>query len=240
MAGQYPFSSIVGKLIDRYGPRTCSFLAAIMFFAAFGLSALEISLAPDYSERSNNAVAHRLTLYFAMAGLGTVLSCVLFWHLRYLTLNPHVFKLFLFRLFGYENLSKIHYHGFRVYYVTIWAFSSVSLLCRLEFLLRSSYRHARYHPFLAIPGHLHWYCPPSWRLRIDCSVSYYVCGASRNRRKKSPYIYFGLHHGSQRRFYRSTTPRLTLLDPWAVYGDDSRCCKFSHVALWASRRWMLQ
>ncbi|KAE9399257.1 MFS general substrate transporter [Gymnopus androsaceus JB14] len=74
LAGQYPFSSIVGKLIDRYGPRVCSFLAAIMFSAAFGLSSLEISLAPEYSERPNTAVAQRLTIYFAMAGLGTVLS----------------------------------------------------------------------------------------------------------------------------------------------------------------------
>lgn len=53
----------------------CSFLAAIMFSAAFGLSSLEISLAPEYSERPNTAVAQRLTIYFAMAGLGTVLSC---------------------------------------------------------------------------------------------------------------------------------------------------------------------
>ncbi|KAJ3925306.1 MAG: major facilitator superfamily domain-containing protein [Lentinula lateritia] len=74
MAGQYPFSSIVGKLIDRYGPRVCSFLAAIMFSAAFGLSALEVSLSSARSSLPNTAVAERLTVYFAMAGLGTVLS----------------------------------------------------------------------------------------------------------------------------------------------------------------------
>ncbi|KAJ3887347.1 major facilitator superfamily domain-containing protein [Lentinula edodes] len=74
MAGQYPFSSIVGKLIDRYGPRVCSFLAAVMFSAAFGLSALEVSLSSARSSLPNTAVAERLTVYFAMAGLGTVLS----------------------------------------------------------------------------------------------------------------------------------------------------------------------
>ncbi|KAJ4488067.1 major facilitator superfamily domain-containing protein [Lentinula aciculospora] len=74
MAGQYPFSSIVGKLIDRYGPRVCSFLAAIMFSAAFGLSALEVSLYTEHPELPNTAVAKRLAVYFAIAGLGTVLS----------------------------------------------------------------------------------------------------------------------------------------------------------------------
>ncbi|KIK59800.1 hypothetical protein GYMLUDRAFT_226757 [Collybiopsis luxurians FD-317 M1] len=74
MAGQYPFSSLVGILSDRCGPRFCSLLAALMFFAAFGLSALEISSAPEHSERSNTAVSQRLTVYFAMAGLATVLS----------------------------------------------------------------------------------------------------------------------------------------------------------------------
>ncbi|KAJ3987136.1 MFS general substrate transporter [Lentinula detonsa] len=74
MAGQYPFSSIVGKLIDHYGPRVCSFLAAVIFSAAFALSAMEISLSPEHSERPNTAVAERLVVYFAMAGLGTVLS----------------------------------------------------------------------------------------------------------------------------------------------------------------------
>lgn len=78
MAGQYPFSFVVGRLFDLYGPRLCSFLAAVMFSAAFGLSALEVSSAPEHSERPGDAVAWRLTIYFAMAGLGTVLSYVCF------------------------------------------------------------------------------------------------------------------------------------------------------------------
>ncbi|KAJ3726085.1 major facilitator superfamily domain-containing protein [Lentinula raphanica] len=74
MAGQYPFSSVVGKLIDHHGPRVCSFLAALIFSAAFGLSALEIHWSLDSSERPNAAAANRLIVYFGMAGLGTVLS----------------------------------------------------------------------------------------------------------------------------------------------------------------------
>ncbi|KAF9069867.1 major facilitator superfamily domain-containing protein [Rhodocollybia butyracea] len=74
MAGQYPFSFVVGWLFDRYGPQLCSFLAAVMFSAAFGLSASELSSTPGHSERPGAAVAWRLTIYFAMAGLGTVLS----------------------------------------------------------------------------------------------------------------------------------------------------------------------
>ncbi|KAF5391265.1 hypothetical protein D9757_001985 [Collybiopsis confluens] len=74
MAGQYPFSSFVGMLIDRYGPRFCSFLAAITFSSAFGLSALEVSSASERPDSPNTAIAQRLTLYFAMAGLGTILS----------------------------------------------------------------------------------------------------------------------------------------------------------------------
>ncbi|KAJ4495660.1 major facilitator superfamily domain-containing protein [Lentinula lateritia] len=94
MAGQYPFSSIVGKLIDRYGPRVCSFLAAIMFSAAFGLSALEVSLSSARSSLPNTAVAERLTVYFAMAGLGTVLSYFSFLpHYRFWHHNVNVWPI---------------------------------------------------------------------------------------------------------------------------------------------------
>ncbi|THU92180.1 MFS general substrate transporter [Dendrothele bispora CBS 962.96] len=74
MAGQYPFSSIVGKAIDKYGSRICSLAAALAFSVAFGLSAWEIKSASDSLSLSNDASARRLTLYFAFLGLGTVLS----------------------------------------------------------------------------------------------------------------------------------------------------------------------
>ncbi|KAF8894567.1 major facilitator superfamily domain-containing protein [Infundibulicybe gibba] len=51
LVGQYPVAAFVGKIIDRYGPATCSLIAA-----------------------PSSASFHRLTFYFFMAGLGTVSS----------------------------------------------------------------------------------------------------------------------------------------------------------------------
>ncbi|CAL1704917.1 unnamed protein product [Somion occarium] len=74
MVGQYPFAPFVGKLLDRYGPRMCSFLAAILFSLGFGLFSWEIASTPDEISRASSASFRRLVAYFAMAGLATVLS----------------------------------------------------------------------------------------------------------------------------------------------------------------------
>jgi hypothetical protein len=76
MAGQYPFSSLVGKITDHYGPKFCSLAAAICFSVAFSMFSLEISKTPDDITQPSESSFHLLTIYFALAGLGTVFSCV--------------------------------------------------------------------------------------------------------------------------------------------------------------------
>ncbi|KAI0797721.1 major facilitator superfamily domain-containing protein [Abortiporus biennis] len=74
MVGQYPFAAFVGKLLDRYGPRMCSLLAAILFSLGLGLFSLEVANTPDTISAPSSACFQRLSLYFGMAGLATVLS----------------------------------------------------------------------------------------------------------------------------------------------------------------------
>ncbi|KAG9226412.1 hypothetical protein CCMSSC00406_0003291 [Pleurotus cornucopiae] len=74
MVGQYPFSVLVGYMIDYYGPAACSLVASVMFSAAFSCFSHEISIAPDDISVSSSATFYKLTLYFFVAGLGTVFS----------------------------------------------------------------------------------------------------------------------------------------------------------------------
>ncbi|KAL0947033.1 hypothetical protein HGRIS_013175 [Hohenbuehelia grisea] len=71
MIGQYPFSAFVGKIIDHRGPATCSAVASVLFAGAYGLFAHEIS---KVHETKDPYAFYRLTLYFFLAGLGTVFS----------------------------------------------------------------------------------------------------------------------------------------------------------------------
>ncbi|KAI0082743.1 MFS general substrate transporter [Panus rudis PR-1116 ss-1] len=74
MVGQYPLAPFVGKLLDRSGPRMCSFLAAVLFSLGFGLFSLEIAHTPDEISQPSTSSFRRLTVYFALASFGTVLS----------------------------------------------------------------------------------------------------------------------------------------------------------------------
>ncbi|TFK54969.1 MFS general substrate transporter [Heliocybe sulcata] len=74
MVGQYPFAAIVGKCTDKYGPWACSLIASILFSSGFGLSSLEISKTPDDISQPSASSYRRLTVFFFMAGFGTVFS----------------------------------------------------------------------------------------------------------------------------------------------------------------------
>ena len=77
MIGQYPFAALVGKAIDKYGPWSCSLASATLFSVGFGAFALEIAKTPDDIALPSKSSFERLTLFFFMAGLGTVTSYVL-------------------------------------------------------------------------------------------------------------------------------------------------------------------
>ncbi|KAL5490294.1 hypothetical protein ACEPAI_5127 [Sanghuangporus weigelae] len=74
MVGQYPFAALVGKAIDRYGPWSCSLASSFLFSIGFGAFALEIAKTPDDITLPSQSSFERLTLFFFMAGLGTVTS----------------------------------------------------------------------------------------------------------------------------------------------------------------------
>ncbi|THH20349.1 hypothetical protein EW146_g962 [Bondarzewia mesenterica] len=74
MIGQYPFSIVVGMVIDRFGPWACSLVSSILFSSGFGLFAWEIANTPGDVTPASRSSFHRLTIFFCMAGLGTVFS----------------------------------------------------------------------------------------------------------------------------------------------------------------------
>jgi hypothetical protein len=76
MMGQYPFAAFVGKVIDNYGPWSCSLVSAILFSSGFGLFSSEIAKTPDDITQPSSTSFHNLTFFFFLAGLGTVFSYV--------------------------------------------------------------------------------------------------------------------------------------------------------------------
>ena len=74
MVGQYPFAALVGKVLDAYGPRACSFIAGVLFSSGFGLFSREIATAPEDATMPDEWQFRRLFVYFGMIGLGTVFS----------------------------------------------------------------------------------------------------------------------------------------------------------------------
>ena len=74
MVGQYPFAALVGKVLDAYGPRACSFIAGVLFSSGFGLFSHEIASAPEDATTPDNWAFRRLFVYFGLIGLGTVFS----------------------------------------------------------------------------------------------------------------------------------------------------------------------
>jgi hypothetical protein len=76
MMGQYPFAALVGKVIDQYGPWSCSLVSAVFFSTGFGLFSLEIAKTPDDIVQPSLTSFRNLTFFFFLAGLGTVFSYV--------------------------------------------------------------------------------------------------------------------------------------------------------------------
>ncbi|THH01995.1 hypothetical protein EW145_g6815 [Phellinidium pouzarii] len=74
MIGQYPFAAFVGKAIDLYGPWSCSLASSVLFSLGFGLFAHEIYKTLDDIAAPSKSSFERLTLYYFLAGLGTVTS----------------------------------------------------------------------------------------------------------------------------------------------------------------------
>ncbi|KAF5381123.1 hypothetical protein D9615_003866 [Tricholomella constricta] len=72
--GQYPFSPIVGKVLDSYGPSTCSLISAVLFSVSFVSSSSLVMMAPVDTTQSTPWTFRCLTLFFLIAGLGTVFS----------------------------------------------------------------------------------------------------------------------------------------------------------------------
>ncbi|KAG5727661.1 putative transporter MCH1 [Termitomyces sp. T112] len=74
ITGQYPFSPIVGKILDLYGPSRCSIIAAGLFFVAFVWSSSLLAMTPPDTSYPSPWSFRCLTVAFFMAGLGTVFS----------------------------------------------------------------------------------------------------------------------------------------------------------------------
>lgn len=75
MMSQYTVASLVGKVIDVYGPSICSLVAGLLFSSAFGGFATQIYFTPDQPTPAQSTSMFRtLTFAFLCAGLGTVFA----------------------------------------------------------------------------------------------------------------------------------------------------------------------
>lgn len=109
MVGQYPLAPFVGKVLDHYGPRMCSFAAAILFSFGFGLFSLEIANTPDEITGPSTSSFQRLSVYFALASFGTVLSYAHFPAcIRRIGTSEFCLKVFLYRILSDESPSPLH------------------------------------------------------------------------------------------------------------------------------------
>ena len=78
MMSQYTVASLVGKVIDVYGPSLCSLIAGLLFSFAYGGFAATTYFASDNPSPSESlSIFRNLTCAFLGAGLGTVFGWVL-------------------------------------------------------------------------------------------------------------------------------------------------------------------
>lgn len=70
MMSQYPFAALAGKVVDRKGPATCSLIGAFLSSTSFSAFAFETA----NPTQPTSALFHRLTLFYLVAGVGTVFS----------------------------------------------------------------------------------------------------------------------------------------------------------------------
>ncbi|KAJ7940748.1 MFS general substrate transporter [Mycena leptocephala] len=73
MAGQYPCTPLVGKIVDSHGPWLCSLIASLLFSLAFGGFSYQVHYMLEATQPSQASVA-ALVVLFALAGFATVFS----------------------------------------------------------------------------------------------------------------------------------------------------------------------
>ncbi|KAJ7905378.1 MFS general substrate transporter [Mycena olivaceomarginata] len=74
MAGQYPWTPLVGKLVDSRGPWLCSLIASLLFPLAFGCFSYQVRQMLDTPSEPPETAVYLLVLLFGIAGFATVFS----------------------------------------------------------------------------------------------------------------------------------------------------------------------
>ncbi|KAJ7156094.1 MFS general substrate transporter [Mycena crocata] len=133
MAGQYPCTPLVGKIVDRHGPWLCSLIASILFSVAFGSFSYQVHRMLENSDPPSQASVYLLVLLFALAGFGTVFGYFssLFAATRNFPEYPGVASGTVMALFG---LSPLLLSYFASTYFTSGADTSLNLVGFLSFL----------------------------------------------------------------------------------------------------------
>ncbi|KAJ6496568.1 MFS general substrate transporter [Mycena vitilis] len=105
MAGQYPCTPLVGKIVDRYGPWLCSLIASLFFPLAFGGFSYQVRHMSGAAQPPQSSIAS-LVVLFALAGFATVFSYFssLFAATRTFPLYPGVASGTVMALFGLSPL----------------------------------------------------------------------------------------------------------------------------------------
>ncbi|KAJ6547450.1 major facilitator superfamily domain-containing protein [Mycena capillaripes] len=73
MAGQYPCTPLVGKIVDRHGPWVSSFIASLLFPLAFGGFSYQVHHMLEAPQPQASVAL--LVVLFGLAGFATVFSC---------------------------------------------------------------------------------------------------------------------------------------------------------------------
>ncbi|KAJ7046664.1 MFS general substrate transporter [Mycena alexandri] len=75
MAGQYPCTPLVGKIVDSHGPWLCSLIASLLFSLAFGGFSYQVHQMLDTTSIQPSQISvYLLVLLFALAGFATVFA----------------------------------------------------------------------------------------------------------------------------------------------------------------------
>ncbi|KAJ7774706.1 MFS general substrate transporter, partial [Mycena metata] len=74
MAGQYPCTPLVGKIVDSHGPWLCSLIASLLFSLAFGGFSYQVYQMIDPPMQPSQSSVYLLVLLFALAGFATVFA----------------------------------------------------------------------------------------------------------------------------------------------------------------------
>ncbi|KAJ6630679.1 MFS general substrate transporter [Mycena sp. CBHHK59/15] len=114
MAGQYPCTPLVGKIVDRQGPWLCSLIASLLFCVAFGCFAYETNHMLDAASAPSPSSVYFLVFLFALAGFATVFSYFssLFAATRNFPEYPSVASGTVMALFGLSPLFLSFIAGF--------------------------------------------------------------------------------------------------------------------------------